>query len=108
MGIAVPPGCAPSAAWRAVADLASPTLAELAHESICNDHPRVPSIWSDCWLSLLPKPHKSTKRPGDLRPLGIQEITGKTFASILKDRLFAEIGDGVSLPHTHPPPQRRN
>ena len=53
------------------------------------------NLWADCWLSLIPKPHKSTRRPGDLRPLGIQEISGKALASVIKDRLFLEIGDIV-------------
>ena len=94
-GIAVPPDCAPSACWRAVSDLAAPVLAKIANANLCGVPTTVPRLWADCWLSLLPKPHKSTRRPGDLRPLGIQEISGKALASVIKDRLFLEVGDVV-------------
>ena len=88
-GISVPP---PSACWKAVSDLAAPTLSRIANDHFCGSVTSVPSLWADCWLSLLPKPHKSTRRPGDLRPLGIQEISGKALASVIKDRLHAEVG----------------
>ena len=91
-GISVPPNCAPSACWKAVSDLAAPTLMRIANDHFCGLPATVPSLWADCWLSLLPKPHKSTRRPGDLRPLGIQEISGKALTSVIKDRLSAEVG----------------
>ena len=94
-GISVPPECAPSACWRAVADIAAPALTHIANANLCGSPITVPNLWADCWLSLIPKPHKSTRRPGDLRPLGIQEISGKALASVIKDRLFLEIGDIV-------------
>ena len=94
-GISVPPECAPSACWRAVADIATPALTHIANANLCGSPITVPNLWADCWLSLIPKPHKSTRRPGDLRPLGIQEISGKALASVIKDRLFLEIGDIV-------------
>ena len=91
-GVAVPPGCAPSACWKAVSDIAAPALERIANNSLCCASVTVPDLWADCWLSLLPKPHKATRRPGDLRPLGIQEISGKALTSVIKDRLFSEVG----------------
>ena len=93
--ISVPPGCAPAAAWKAVKDEASVWLSNCMRKRLCESNADVPRIWSDCWLSLVPKPHKRTQQPGDLRPLGIQEITGKVAISAIKDLLFEQVKDTI-------------
>ena len=36
-----------------------------------------PQEVTDCTLSLLPKPNKPGKRPADLRPLGLQDLSAQ-------------------------------
>ena len=43
-----------------------------------------PEEATDCLLSLLPKPGKSSRRPRDLRPLGLQDPCSKVLANVLK------------------------
>ena len=47
--------------------------------------------WLQCHLMLLPKPHKSTRRPENLQPLGIQDVAAKTFSRVIRGRLFEEV-----------------
>ena len=89
----VPPDCAPTAAWKAVSDVATPWLKDCADLAF-NRQFSIPQLWSDCWLCLIPKPHKASKLPGDLRPLGIQEVTGKIVISSIRDQLRL-LADGV-------------
>ena len=49
---------------------------------------RLPSDMTDCALSLLPKPGKPTRRPQDLRPLGLQDPSSKLLATMIKGRLM--------------------
>ena len=83
---AVPPGCAPTAAWKAVSDQATPWLQSCAMHAL-HTSLNIPTIWSDSWLTLIPKPHKMSRLPGDLRPLGIQEVTGKLVIASIRDQL---------------------
>ena len=83
---AVPPGCAPTAAWKAVSDQAIPWLQSCAMHALRTSL-NIPTIWSDSWLTLIPKPHRMSRLPGDLRPLGIQEVTGKLVIASIRDQL---------------------
>ena len=49
-----------------------------------------PVRWRDCSLALLSKPNKPCRRPENLRPLNIQDVSGKCFARCLKDMLFSQ------------------
>ena len=40
--------------------------------------PTVPQLWKDCWITLLAKPGKRSKRPESLRPIALQCVGGKT------------------------------
>ena len=59
-------------------------LAELANSCYQGRDP-VPSNWLECYLAILPKPNKTTKRPERLRPLGIQD-TG-----MVRGRLYQQV-----------------
>ena len=87
VGRAVPPGHAPTTAWRFCRQVLSVPLTEAFHsETIA-----YPEHWADCHLALIPKPGKVIKRPESLRPLGIQDAAGKTISRALKERLFVQI-----------------
>ena len=82
----VPSDCAPTAAWKAVSGVATQWLHDIADCALKQAH-SIPSLWSDCHLCLIPKPHKKSMLPRDLRPLGIQEVTGKIVISAVRDQL---------------------
>ena len=52
-----------------------------------------PPETTHCSLSLLPKPGKTSRRPCDLRPLGLQDPSSKVLANALKARVLAEAGE---------------
>ena len=64
-GKAVPPGFAPTSAWKACAAEVLEPLALLA-STACQPGAHLPDEWTHCWLALLPKPGKSTRLPKDL------------------------------------------
>ena len=80
------------AAWKACSAMLSDRLSQLANSHWGQGALWYPHTWADSHLALIPKPGKMTKRPKDLRPLGIQDPGGKCVARILKERLLAEIG----------------
>ena len=82
----VPFDCAPTAAWKAVSGVAIPWLHHCAEHALNQVH-LIPSLWTDCHLCLIPKPNKKSMLPKDLRPLGIQEVTGKIVISAIRDQL---------------------
>ena len=94
LGKSVPVDHAPTGAWIACAELPIITeaIAEAATACVNGERP-VLQRWSDCHLALIPKPNKSLCRPENLRPLGIQDVAGKSFARILKTKLLSQIGD---------------
>ena len=93
LGKSVPKTHAPSGAWIARSQLSSITEVLAAHISGCvNGERQIPKLWADCHLALIPRPNKSLSRPESLRPLGIQDVAGKSFARILKHKLFEEVG----------------
>ena len=91
-GKAVPTDSAPVAAWKACSAMLSDRLSQLANSHWRQGALWYPHTWADSHLALIPKPGKMTKRPKDLRPLGVQGPGGKCMARILKERLLAEIG----------------
>ena len=86
-GKAVPQGSMPADIWK----LCSRTLSGLLADALNNSISTVslpPSELADCELSLLPKPGKVTRRPQDLRPLGLQDPSAKVYAIVIRERLL--------------------
>ena len=54
-------------------------------------HQPLPAETTDCQLALLPKPGRPSKRPQDLRPLGLQDPCSKILACVLRDKLVPYI-----------------
>ena len=50
-------------------------------------HKPLPVEATDCQLALLPKPGRPSKRPQDLRPLGLQDPCSKILACVLREKL---------------------
>ena len=72
---AVPSCCAPASLWKHCA----PVLAKrLLRDLWEGQAPTVPKLWKDCWITLLAKPGKRSKRPESLRPIALQCVGGKT------------------------------
>ena len=89
VGRAVPSDSAPSSSMRACADMIARVAAPQA--AACLRGEQTPSLWSDCSLAMIPKPHKPAKRPENLRPLGLQDAGAKAYAKILKGHLLQEV-----------------
>ena len=47
----------------------------------------LPAETTDCQLALLPKPGRPSRRPCDLRPLGLQDPSSKILACTLRDKI---------------------
>ena len=47
----------------------------------------LPAETTDCQLALLPKPGRPTRRPQDLRPLGLQDPSSKILACTLREKI---------------------
>ena len=96
VGKSVPVAHAPSGAWIACSNMLVITEVLAGHFSACiNGECRIPKLWTDCHLALIPKPNKSLSRPECLRPLGIQDVAGKSFARVLKNKLLDEVGQAL-------------
>ena len=84
---ATPPHYAPGICWKAAAG----SLAGILHKHLPKllhvTPPKVPQPWKDGWLALLGKPAKCGRRPGDFRPICLQDPTGKAMIQILTNRL---------------------
>ena len=90
VGKAVPSDCAPSSAMRACSDMIARVAAPQAEACLRGES--TPSLWCDCTLALIPKPHKPAKRAENLRPLGLQDTGAKAYAKLLKGQLLLEVG----------------
>ena len=90
IGKSVPHNHAPSGAWAACSGLLLGPLCNIANDCL-SGRVSVPQRWSDCYLALIPKPNKKLSRPGNLRPLGIQDVAGKSFARVLKNKLLEQV-----------------
>ena len=90
IGKAVPMDSAPSSIRRACAEDLATEAAGIAIKCLRGAQ-NIPARWRDCNLALLPKPNKPCRRPENLRPLGIQDVSGKCFARCLKDMLYTQV-----------------
>ena len=75
---AVPTCCAPAALWKHCAPVLAKYLHQLLSELWDGRAPTVPKLWKDCWITLLAKQGKRSKRPESLRPIALQCVGGKT------------------------------
>ena len=96
---AVPPGSPLAEVWQLCPQAASTFLLR-ALEPCLGQSGRLPTAVTDCNLALLPKPHKSSRLPRDLRPLGLQDPTAKILAVALKNKILS-----TALPLLHRYPQ---
>ena len=94
IGKAVPKHHAPSGAWAICSGLLSSELAQVANSCLQGEI-TIPKRWSDCFLALIPTPNKRLTRPETLRPLGIQDAAGKSFARVLKRILLGQVSEVV-------------
>ena len=80
---AVPKCCVPAVVWK----VCHAELAEYMQKLLCTlwsgPHITVPSLWRDAWLALVPKPNKTSRKPSDLRPLGLQCSLGKAAIKLI-------------------------
>jgi hypothetical protein len=91
-GKAVPSFAAPGSVWKCCRATLAPLLeaAWTMHTGV--PKPDIPAVWKDCELVLLPKKEEVGARlPKSLRPLGLQEVSGKLFAGCLRDELFRQV-----------------
>ena len=84
---ATPQHYAPGACWRAAAKGLAALLHACLHTCLHASPPQVPQHWKDGWLALLGKPAKCGRRPGDFRPICLQDPVGKALIQILANRL---------------------
>ena len=95
---AVPTGHAPSAAWRACADVLGEALSRISESATCLQ--RMPRSWSSPELIWLPKPLKVPDDPSRLRPIGLLTPIAKAAAASIRGLLM----DGI-LASLHSIPQ---
>ena len=94
-GKAVPTGSVPADVWSVCPQIFAERYSRILNHS-CSQEFKLPAEATDCALSLLPKPGRSSRRPGDLRPLGLQDPSSKVLALALKDRLMPYVADFIS------------
>ncbi|CAE7756511.1 unnamed protein product, partial [Symbiodinium necroappetens] len=90
-GKAVPQGKVPPDVWKRCAHLLLPHVRRLFQQHLSAGAIDLPTDWRDGWLHLLPKPHKPTKTPANLRPIALQCPLGKCLARIIKTRILTHI-----------------
>ena len=86
---AVPTGHAPSAAWRACADVVGEALSQIS--ATATRLQRMPESWSSPELIWLPKPLKVPDDPSRLRPIGLLTPVAKAAAASIRGLLM----DGI-------------
>ena len=95
---AVPTGQAPSAAWRACADVVGEALSRIS--ATATRLQKMPESWSSPELIWLPKPLKVPDDPSRLRPIGLLTPAAKAAAASIRGLLM----DGI-LASLHTIPQ---
>ena len=85
-GRAVPPKSVPSELWSLCAEEYAAFLTPRLNLAESQESQYPPEA-TDCTLALLPKPHKTSRRPSDLRPLGLQDASSKVLANAIKHQL---------------------
>ena len=87
MNKATPPHMAPGVTWKAAAS----GLAGVVHRHLGNlwrgPQIQVLQSWRDGWLALMGKPGKPCRRPGDFRPLCLQDPLGKALLRLIASRV---------------------
>ena len=86
-GKAVPKASMPADVWKLTSSTMSAHFTQILH-TCQHQKLQLPAEIADCELSLLPKPGKVSRRPQDLRPLGLQNPSAKVYAIILRNRLL--------------------
>ena len=94
IGKSVPHAHAPSGAWAACSGQLLGPLCTIANDCLSGSG-AVPQRWSDCHLALIPKPNKKLSRPGNLRPLGIQDVAGKSISRVPKSKLLGQVSGKI-------------
>ena len=94
LGKSVPDGSLPAEVWQLCPEAFSVYLHGELRASIAHSHAYPPEI-SECSLSLLPKPGKSSRLPKDLRPLGLQDPSARIFATVLKHKVMEQAGPAL-------------
>ena len=89
-GKAVPASSVPAEIWQLCPTEYACKLSGLLQTCAQAGAPVPPEV-SHCELSLLPKPGKDTRRPCDLRPLGLQGPSSKIYALAVRGRLMEYI-----------------
>ena len=93
-GKAVPKTSVPAEIWQLCPEAYADRLACILNAT--GEQSRLlPQEVVDCTLSLLPKPHKTSKRPADLRPLGLQDPSSKIVAMAVRERLQSIVQEFV-------------
>ena len=87
---AVPVHSPPAEVWQTAPKPLAQYFAQ--HLQHCRERQQpLPAETTDCQLALLPKPGRPSRRPKDLRPLGLQDPCSKILACILRDKLVTHI-----------------
>ena len=87
----VPRGSLPAEVWHALPDAFASSLCSTYSQGVQQQPPVLPSEITHCSPALLPKPHKKSRLPKDLRPLGVQDPASKAVAIALRSRLTPEV-----------------
>ena len=95
LGKAVPSTSAPAEVWSLCQEKYAAHLTGLLNQA-CQLPVQLPGKVTDCVLSLLPKPNKTSKLPSDLRPLGLQDPSSKIVAIAVRERLQHYVSDFVN------------
>ena len=85
-GKAVPPGSVPAELWSLCPEEYAAFLEPRLNPTPDNDF-TYPAEATDCTLALLPKPQKTSRRPADLRRLGLQDACSKVLAHAIRVKL---------------------
>ena len=94
-GKAVPTTSLPADVWKLCSEGFATRCQQIINEG-CNEGFQFPSEATDCLLSLLPKPGRPSRRPKDLRPLGLQDPCSKVLAIALKARLLPKVSSFIA------------
>ena len=94
-GKAVPTTCLPADVWKLCSEGFATRCQHIINEG-CNEGFQFPSEATDCLLSLLPKPGRPSRRPKDLRPLGLQDPCSKVLAIALKALLLPIVSSFIA------------
>ena len=87
----VPAGSVPPEVWKGCTSAFATRLAGAYRAGVQSNPSILPTQITDCSLTLIPKPGKSSRLPKDLRPIGIQDPASKLIARALRDQLAPQV-----------------